>query len=604
MAGNGAGMAEERANTLMRSVWNRRAWIASQTYGVAALMAPVRPRVILGGHWDCDATRRAAHAERLDPGPWRALVQRAVEAARTAGARYAEARVTRRVVYSLDCDTFPSDVGDEESVGIGVRALVDDYWGFSAGTLFTPDDVVRLAWDAVGAAKLSTATKAQRAVDLGHVPVATGTWETPIRIDPFAVPIEETMDLFEDWRRSIREAGFETTAMGGGRETFTFLREERVVATSEGACFAQTCFESGGALAIQGFALNLKVHPNEMTVYDDWDNFFPELNTAGAGWELLLDANLPEQLASGAALARYRAKIEGQRERKPIAIGKYTLVCDGATMAALVEATLGLDTQLDRALGYEANASETGWLTDPLGLLGTAHITSPLVTLTANRSAPRELATVKWDAEGVEPRPFTLVRDGVLVDFQTTREQAAWLAPYYQRLGQPVQSHGCAAVESAHGFPLQQMPNLVLEPSAQATTLADLVAEVPTGILIEDGAVVERSLQGLQGVLTGKMREITHGRLGKALDGGGVAFSTQDLWNAIRVMGGAATCGRLAFPSHISLSGANIVNPDNLRFLRRLHLLCKGQPQQLTGHSVWAPAAIIINQPVIPWTPR
>ena len=378
-----------------------------------------------------------------------------------------------------------------------------------------------------------------------------------------------------------------------GRPSFLmFARQEWVVATSDGALFTQTRYESGGELVMSlggsnslaefaGGGIKQLVHGIEIT---------------GAGWEHFLDAKIPEQFLSG----QIRRELEAQAALlgKPATVGKYTLVCDGATMAALAESTLGVATQLDRALGYEANAAGTSWVTDPLAMVGHESITAPLVGLTANRSAPQELATVKWDAEGVTPEPYPLIQDGVLVDFQTTREQAAWLAPYYTKQGKPVRSHGCAAAEDAHFLPMQQLPNLALTPNPSAVRVEDLIADVKDGLFLEGCKVSELDAQARTGLLDegyqgrGRMREIKNGRLGKVVQGGSVFFTSQTLWKAITAIGGPTTeavigVSQFGNPIDRTMSGLN-----HLQF-------GKGQPLQLTSHSVRGVAATIPDQPLI-----
>ena len=577
---------------------NRRAWLKRHVVGLLALTPSVPPIAGWGllprpstpgqaSHSADRAARGARQAVRLDPAPWQALAQRAVEAAQAAGAQYADARLTRLVRH----DYAVQDVGlsaDVELVGVGVRVLGGGYWGFSASAVIAPDEVVRLARDAVALAT-ENAKGAPWAVELGPPVVATGSWATPVRIDPFTVSIEEKSDFISYWKQCANQMGLEFS-QNGRTSWLSFVRQERVLATSEGVLVTQTLYESGGrfimvsggglagALGLDGGGATQDVH---------------DLTMAGAGWERFLDADIPEQFFSGRILHELAA--QAAIPHKPSTIGKYALVCDGATMAALVEQTLGLATQLDRALGYEANAGGTSWIDDPLALVGRAQVTAPLLTLTADRSMPQALATVKWDDEGVEPEPFTLIQDGVLVDFQTMREQAAWLAPYYQQHGLPVRSHGCAAAESAHVIPLQRQPNLTLAASAKATTVgvADLVADVTDGILVERGAVYEVDSQARTGLLLGAMREIKNGRLGKALDGGAVLFDSAQFWKSVAAVGGPATRGELGWSPNGNIN--QVIGDNDGRFLQ----LRKGEPPQSTSHTVWAVAAMIPNQPVI-----
>jgi TldD protein len=572
----------------MTIAWTRRRWLQRHAITLAAALVrrPAagarsgRPSVASPGGTIDRATRMALQAAPLEPGPWQALAQQAVDAACTAGARYAEARLTRVVVHEMGVVSVDNRGGRfhraEERVGIGVRALVDGYWGFSASAVNAVDEAERLARDAVGQAH-TNANGLPWTVDLGHYPVATGTWATPVRIDPFTIPIEEKQDFMMYWFQCANNLGLNFD-QNGFTSWVQFVRQERVVATSEGALFTQTLYESGGEFHI--------VLPGGPPVIQDVQG----IALAGAGWERFLDAKIPDQYPRIKEELQQNAAIP----RKPATVGKYTVVCDGATMAALVEATLGVATQLDRALGYEANASGTSFLDDPLAMVGQRQVASPLVTLTANRSAPAELATVKWDDEGVEPAPFTLVKDGVLVDFQTTREQAAWLAPYYTKANRPVASHGCAAAEDAHVTPMQHMPNLVLKSSPSAIRLDDLVADVTEGILVEGGKVFEMDFQARTGLLlsgSGSMRQIRNGRLGAVLTGGAVLFDAPSLWKHVLAVGGPST-QQVGGYSSFYYSNDDLVQMIPGKF-------GKGEPPQRTSHSVRAVAATLPNQPLI-----
>ena len=557
--------------------WTRRSWltrnaaaalVATRAYPLSSIslgQAAVRtmPRRA--------ATRTAAFTtayttERvLDD--WMTLAQRAVEVARGAGAQYADAHLTRTVQHPYH---FRRLADEDETVGVGVRALVNGYWGFAACPSGDTSAVEHLAQDAVAQATMN-ARGTPRIADLGRIPVAVGAWATPVEIDPFAISIEEKMDFIRYWHSCAERAGL---AIDDLTSHLDFTRQERVIATSDGARFAQTCYESGGTIMCMGaYGQSVEVPVQR-------------IKTAGRGWELFLDAKIPEQFPS--MPAQIETLYTLQHAAKPATVGRYTLVCDGATMAALLDRTVGVATQLDRALGYEANAGGTSFLTTPLSMLGDFKVASPKVTITANRSAPTQLATVKWDDEGVVPEDFTLVKDGVLVDFQTTREQAAWLAPYYTKVGHPVRSHGCAATENALAITMQHMPNLALAPNPAAVRLDDLVADVKDGLLVTAGQVMQVDFQANTGLLLGQMREIKSGRLGRLVTNGAVLFNTLDLWRNVVAVGGISTQDVIA-NSQYPYGGSGGM----------LGYLVKGQPPQATSHSVQAVAATITNQAII-----
>ena len=563
-----------RCSTPSAAGWSRRAWLAR--VGSSATLLAFAPSPLQALRREALIRRRPPHPHAwpdtpssmpLPAGPMQALAVRAVDAATSAGAQYADARLTRVVQHGYMCidENFTADV---ELVAVGVRVLVNGYWGFASSPFWTSDEVAQLAQNAVAQAR-TNAKGPPRTVELGRIPAVTGTWVTPIGIDPFAITIEEKLDTIAYWKSLAAQHGvpFESNGLGS---TLQFVRQERVLATSGGSLVTQTCYETSGHITCQAASQS---NPPPVDVHG--------IGVAAKGWELFLDAKLPEQFVQmGDEARRAPARLVG----RPVTVGRYTLVCDGATMASLVEQTVGIATQLDRALGYEADADGTSFVTDPLAMVGSLQVASPLVTITANRSAPAQLATVKWDDEGVVPTDGPLVKDGVLVDFQTTREQAAWLAPYYAKHGRPVRSNGCAASETALTITMQHMPNLAMAPGTSALALQDLIGDVQNGIFIERGRA-ECDWQGGGGSLSGDMRRIVNGRLGEGLTNGAVSFDTRDLWKKVVAVGGPETQGGIDTTQYTLVSQAE-----------------KGQPPQATSHSVRAVAATITNQALIDTT--
>ena len=546
---------------------SRRVWLTQTGRSLAiAACAPtivqrsLVPRVASGLPWT-----GLSQAETLPAGPSQDLALKGVDAAKSAGAQYTDVRFTRIVQHHYSCagECFQQD---KEFVAFGIRALVNGYWGFAASPFQTVEEVTQLAQNAVRAAR-SSAKGATRTVDLGQIPVVRGTWATPVAIDPFAVSIEEKRDHITNWKE-IAIANRVPFDNNGIFCALDFVRQERVVATSEGSLVTQTVYETAGSIDLSMMEkLNI---PTTQSLAG--------LDRSAKGWELFLDAKIPDQIVQIAADAGHSQK---RISAKSANVGRYTIVCDGATMASMVDQTFGVATQIDRALGYEANAGGTSYLDDPLAMLGTLKVASPLVNVTANRSAPMQLATVKWDDEAVVPADFTLVRDGVLIDFQTTREQAAWLAPFYQKQGRPVQSHGCAASESALAITMQHVPNLAMAPSPSGIALSDLVADVANGILIEHGRA-RCDWQARGGLLQGEMRQIINGRLGPSLSHGAILFDTMDFWKNVRAVGGSGTQGGIDLTQY-TLFGR----------------MEKGEPPQATSHSVRAVAATVTNQALI-----
>ena len=112
----------------------------------------------------------------------KALALRAVDAARAAGASYADVRLSHTRTRSF----APSirQIRDGESMVVGARALVDGYWGFASSPVWSPEELARLGREAVHQAKANAIGPA-RVVELAPAPaVADGHWVMPVVIDP------------------------------------------------------------------------------------------------------------------------------------------------------------------------------------------------------------------------------------------------------------------------------------------------------------------------------------------------------------------------------------------------------------------------------------
>src|SRR5688572_17402447 len=82
------------------------------------------------------------------------LALEALNAAKSAGASYADARVGRYRRQQISTrDRSISGVSDSESFGVGVRTLVNGSWGFAATSEVTKDGVAKAAREAARLAR-------------------------------------------------------------------------------------------------------------------------------------------------------------------------------------------------------------------------------------------------------------------------------------------------------------------------------------------------------------------------------------------------------------------------------------------------------------------
>ena len=213
----------------------------------------------------------------------------------------------------------------------------------------------------------------------------------------------------------------------------------------------------------------------------------------GLGYEYVLDADLPGNAPLWAAEAVQKLSA------KPVEPGRYDLVLLPSHLFLTIHESIAHPTELDRIFGFEANYAGTSFIYPLEQYLGTFRYGPEFMQIQGERSTPGALATVGWDDEGVKPDEYLIVKDGVLHDLQTTREQAPWLADYYGRIGQPVRSHGNSYAQSWADVQFQRMPNVNLLPNTERDISVDeLLSAVENGILIRGTRLVQHRPAALQ----------------------------------------------------------------------------------------------------------
>jgi TldD protein len=529
---------------------------ASATAAVAASATSVFPRPLLAKIGGATEPIPPIQDPRV-----KELTQRALDAARQAGATYADVRLayTRTRIVS-------SDYRDFEAITVGIRALVNGYWGFAVSPIWSTDEMVRLSKGAVHQAKANVLGK-QRTVDLSPLSaIADGHWTTPIEIDPFLIHPDEIIDYLASLSIYIRDRVVERKMkLDNVAQTALFTVQEKAFASTEGSFCTQRQYVSSGAASF--FVTDLRTGRKDSGTLD-------LLLPATLGWELYRKQPLREEIEQ----ILDEIKADCDLPMKPVDIGRYNVVFDAYSFAHLISKTIGAATELDRAMGYEANAGGTSYLNDPVNMLGTFKIGSPLLTVTANRTARGGAATVRWDDEGVTSSDFSIVKDGVLTEFSATREGMGWVQEYYAKKNIPAQPRGCAVggrdLLGGMYAPLTQTPNLVLTPGKDALDYNACLSELDKGIAFRR-MTVDMDFQQLNGLAMGKAYEVKDGKRVALLGGAGTLFRAPELWKGLTKLGGPESAQRFGMTVE------------------------KGEPPQKAYHSVTAVPGIVKDVTIV-----
>jgi TldD protein len=345
-------------------------------------------------------------------------------------------------------------IADTDSFGFGVRVIVDGAWGFASSPLVTPEEIARITGEAVTVAKANASIKSKPVI-LAPVKAYRERWTSPFERDPFDVPIPEKLALLQEVTREVKKQSrvFSSSA------NLTFHSEDKYFASSEGSSIQQ--------LIVQTFA---NASANAVDVQKGLSktrNYFAA--PLSTGYEYVAQTNLLENAR------RIREEAVEHLAAPAVKAGKKDLVLMPSHLFLTIHESIGHPTELDRALGYEANYAGTSYLTPDK--LNKERIASEHVNVYGDRVTERGLATVAYDDDGVKTIKFPIISKGIFTGYQTTRDQA-------HLIGEK-QSRGCCYADSWATVPFQRMPNVSMEPGPRDTTLEDLISGVEDGVLIE-----------------------------------------------------------------------------------------------------------------------
>jgi len=443
----------------------------------------------------------------------------ALTAARTAGARYADVRFSHTRLEDIECGVAPSwrIWENYEHGAVGVRTLVDGAWGFAGSNAWTADEVARLARESVAQARVN-AQASRNKFDLeSAMPAASGDWKMPVRKDPFDVRLSEKLDVMWAFTDAVSRIDAPVEVIASYR--LRHVRQEKTFGSTDGAYATQTLYTSHPFFTV-GALDGRKVAGRTLD----------RLQPAAAGWEHVTEASHLEHIPE------LVEEVLMMLDAEPVDPDRYDIVCDGYTTARLAGLTIGVAAELDRVLGYEANAGGTSYLAPAEETLGKLRLGPPELNVTADRRRPGGLATTKWDDEGVVPDEYDVIRNGVLVNYHSSR-------------GIGTTSRGCAVAETALGIPQIGTPNISLQPGKDDLTFADLVSTLEKGLVVIGGAAtpdwfgpVTADRQQLNGEINPSMvYEVRNGKRTRFIRNVEVLFRSPELWNGLQHLGGKSS---------------------------------------------------------------
>ncbi len=486
-----------------------------KTSAAAAATAAIGSRIL--------STHDAFAAALPSPGDpaIRALMQVALDAAKSGGASYADVRVSARRQQNVGTrDKIVTGVGDTDTFGLGVRTLVDGAWGFAATSNLTTDSIAGVARLALEQAKANRASQLKPVMLAPTAGNQVGEWKSPVQTDPFSVSIPDKVALL----LAANEAAAKVKGVRNVQSSMFFLREEKTLMTSDGSYIVQTIYRTAPSMSITAVS-------NDRTDFQTRQS--NDIAPMGLGYEHVINAKLGENAT------RWANDAVEKLSAKPVEPGRYDLLLHPSNLWLTVHETIAHPTELDRALGFEANYAGTSFVAPPDKVLGKLKFGSDIMNVVGDRDQPGSLGAIGWDDEAVKPVTFDIIKNGVFVDYQTTREQATMLDWYYKRIGKPVRSYGCSYAQSWADVQFQRMPNVSIQAGKNDFVWEDMISQMDKGIAIVGDGSFSIDQQRYNGQFAGQVfYEVKGGKIVGMLKDVAYQFKTPQFWGAMKVIGG------------------------------------------------------------------
>ncbi|MEP9365151.1 TldD/PmbA family protein [Nocardioides sp. CN2-186] len=461
-------------------------------------------------------------ARSLDPTftalPYRSLGDVALQRAGELGASHADFRFERVRYQSLSVrDGALQGASDQEDLGFAVRVIHGGAWGFASGVVLTVDEAVRVAETAVAVARVS-AEMTSAPVVMAPEPVhADVEWVSAYDVNPFDVSVPEKSALLIDWTERLRTGA----AVDHASAFLLQVQENKYYAdlagtrTTQQRVRLQPGFEAMGAGA------------------DTFDSMSSIAPPVGRGWEYLTGG--PASWDWDGEIEEVPELLAEKLKAPSVEADTYDLVIHPSNLWLTIHESIGHATELDRALGYEANYAGTSFAT--YDKLNSLQYGSAVMNVTGDRTVEHGLATIGYDDEGVQTQSWDIVKDGVFVGYQLDRQMGEMFPDLNGG-----RSNGCAYADSPGHIPIQRMANVSLQPAADGPSTEELISRVDHGLFIVGDKSWSIDMQRFNFQFTGqRFYKIADGELVGQVRDAAYQATTTDFWNSMEAVGGPDT---------------------------------------------------------------
>lgn len=382
------------------------------------------------------------------------LIDQLINSLAGKGLKYADVRYEYLLHESLSAEGgHVSSISLDETTGIGIRVLINNAWGFASTPHLDPAHISSTVTQAIELAKAASLLN-RIPLNLAPTSVVKAKHQSQCLIDPFEVPLSQKLDDL----LAANKACLGPNAIKRAQTYMDFYKRVKFFRSTEGAHIEQLFHESAAGLEI------IAQENNEVQ-----SRSFPNSHQgtfSQAGYEHITGLDL----VKGAKHAQ-REVLQLLKAKTP-KIGETTIILDPTQVVMQLHESCGHPVELDRALGHELSYAGGSFMTPEK--LGNLRYGSSEVTIVADATIPGGVGSFGFDDEGVPAQCVEIIRDGLFVNYLSSRETSA-------RIGLSASSAAMRA-ENWSVPPIIRMTNVNLQP--KDATLNQLMHGIKHGYLL------------------------------------------------------------------------------------------------------------------------
>ncbi len=337
------------------------------------------------------------------------------------------------------------------SPAIGIRVLIDGCFGFAGSNDLSDASIERMIARAKANA-IQGARFQKEKVSFPALPASTGEYVHQPELDPFTMPQEEKLDFLKKLARTIKPQG----KIVNSHVAAEFERQEKYYVNSEGSYSHSVVYNTlpvMGVVAADGNGIQSRTWPGHMSA-------------GRAGFELFHQQKFMENTD------RIIKEATELLTAPVITEEKADIIIGAGHLALQLHESVGHATEADRIFGQEISYAGKTFV-KPL-MLGNFKYGSEIVNIYSDSTDPKGMGYQPLDDEGVPGRRVDIIKNGILVDQQTSRHTA-------HKLGLEPSSNMKASF--ADDFPLVRMTNLCIAPGKGS--LDELIASTERGYYLD-----------------------------------------------------------------------------------------------------------------------